>query len=150
MGGNKDHGCGCGGLLILPDAVIEMDNRFYNVDKKKKIGDYAMVDGTGSTNYDLGLYYISRMIYEILETFYYSKKNELKFQPEKFGEIKRENYEPRFIEKIIDVFVYVSLSKLIETRKTSWSFYQLLKTQGTLTGLMKLKSRTIWINSRVK
>ncbi len=104
-----------------------MDNRFYNSATRKKKGRWAYVIGTGNSKYDLGLYYLSREINELLTAYYYSRLNASRLVPEEVYEIKSENAEPRFLEKVLSVFVSVTLSKLIEHKRDTWNFHQLLK-----------------------
>ncbi len=103
-----------------------MDERFYNISKKKKLGEWVMVHTTGSTDYDLGLLYLSRMVDELLQTFYYSERNIAKLVPHEVYEIKNENQEIAFIKNVFNVYMDITLSKLIEKNKKTWSLYQLL------------------------
>ena len=104
-----------------------MDYRFYNLETRKKFGKFASVQGTGESSFDQGLYYLSIMIHELLTAYYYSQQNGLRMLPEDVDENKWQNQEPRFIGKAIDIFVEVTLSKLIECNRKTWNFHQLLK-----------------------
>lgn len=109
-----------------------MDNRFYNTATRKKKGKWAYVMGTGDSKYDIGLYYLSRMMFELLTAYYYSCLNASRLVPEEVYEIKSENAEPRFLEKVLSVFISVTLSKLIEHKRDTWNFDQLLKETKSL------------------
>src|SRR5258706_11416298 len=104
-----------------------MDERFYNINKKKKFGQWVEVQGTGLTAYDLGLFYVSKTVKELLETYYYAKKNISKRIPQEIYEIKDENYEVYFINRVFSVYIDVGLAKLIDKTKKTWSLYNLLK-----------------------
>ncbi len=86
-----------------------------------------MVQGTGSTDYDLGLYYIGEIMNEVLKAYYYSKQNISKLTLEEAYEIKRENFEVYFTDRVFKAYIDINLSKLIENDKKAWSLYQLLK-----------------------
>jgi hypothetical protein len=104
-----------------------MDDHFYNIGKRKKLGEWAMVHTTGSTDYDLGLFYISKVVDELLQTYYYAKINLSKMVPQEVHEIKKENYEFSFIHRVFCAHLDINLYKLIDTNKKAWSF---LKLQG--------------------
>ncbi|MBI5950529.1 MAG: hypothetical protein HY865_02630 [Chloroflexi bacterium] len=109
-----------------------MENRFYNSATRKKKGKWAYVIGTGDSKYDLGLYYLSRMIHELLTSHYYSSLNASRLVPEEVYEIKSENAELSFLDKVLSIFVSVTLSKLIEHKRDTWNFHQLLKETKSL------------------
>ncbi|MEW6717621.1 MAG: hypothetical protein AB1345_08975 [Chloroflexota bacterium] len=109
-----------------------MDNRFYNTSTRKKKGEWAYVLGTGDSKYDLGLYYLSGMIHELLTAYYYSHLNASRHVSEEIYEIKSENEGLRFLEKVLSVFITVTLSKLIEHKRDTWNFHQLLKEAKSL------------------
>lgn len=104
-----------------------MDPQFYNTSKMKKIAEYVMVGETGSTDYDFGLFYVWGTINEILNSYYYDKQNLSRRAPEETHEIKRENLEIYFTDRVFKDYIELHLSKLIDKRTDSWSFYQLLQ-----------------------
>lgn len=104
-----------------------MDKRFLDIEKRKKKAEYAYAVGTGDSGYDRGLYYLSRMVHELLSAYYYSQQNQIRFIPEAKHESHWQNEEPRFIKKVIDIFIEVTLAKFIEKKKDSWNLHQLSK-----------------------
>jgi hypothetical protein len=104
-----------------------MDSHYYNLDRKKKIGNWVMVQGIGSTDYDLGLYYVSDTVRVLLETSYYAVRNLSRQIPSEEFEIKKENLEVIFINRVLKTYLDVNLAKLVDNRKDVWSFPQLLK-----------------------
>ena len=94
---------------------------------KKEAQYVKFLPGIDSTNYDLGVYYLSQIAQELLEASYYSKKNNLRWLPEEDYGFNPENREACFIKRAIDSYIVINLSKLIDTRKDAWSVTQLLK-----------------------
>jgi hypothetical protein len=115
------------GVFGQHEEMIGVDNRFFNNKTRKKLGEYAYVQGTGESMYDHGMIYLSIMIHELLTAYYYSQQNDLRMLPEEVYENKWQNQEPRFIGKAIDIFIEVTLSKLIERKNNTWNFHQLLQ-----------------------
>jgi hypothetical protein len=125
-GCDQDRGrCLLSVLYVILNMILKMDNRFYNIDKKKKIGEWVVIHTTGSTDYDLGLFYMSGVVRELLQTYYYAKINLSKTVPQEIYEIKRENYEFSFIHRIFCAHLDINLYKLIDTNKKAWSFIKL-------------------------
>ena len=104
-----------------------MDDRYYNLRTNKKFAEWVRLQGTLSTDYDLGPFYVSNTVKELLETYFYAKRNLSNLTPEEEYEVKKENYEIYFMDKVFGVYTDVNLSKLIENRKDTWSLHQLLK-----------------------
>ncbi len=102
-----------------------MDRSFYNINQRKKKGPFAYCVGTGDTQYDNGLFFISKIIDDLLKTHYYYLHIQQQLIPELPHQNNKENDEIRFISMVLDSYCEVNLSKLAEDNIHTWNFQQL-------------------------